>query len=515
MQTDIPLTVAPRPLPPWLRFFRPAPPKPVTLTDPAELQRSLQAWQTRVLIASTIGYAIFYFVRKNLSVAMPVMEKQLGIGKESLGLFLTLHGVIYGVSKFTNGFFGDRCNARAFMVVGLAGSAVMNLFFGFSSAVVTFGVFWMINGWFQGMGFPPCARLLAHWFPPKTFAMKMSVWNISHSAGAGLILVLCGFVLAPIGWRMCFLVPAAIALVCAVALWLTLPDTPPSVGLPEVEGTHTSHPEGEPVPDFFQTLMKYVFTNKYIWLISIANFFVYTLRYAVLDWGPTLLSEAKHLSIGNSALIVAGFELAGVPGALVSGWLTDRVFGGRAMRVGVFYMMLAGVFIYLFWKFAGESKLWNRIALRRGLFHLRPAMPDRCRGREARHQTRRRHGGGTHRAVRLPQHDLVRLRPRLARQTSRVGRRFHRAPHRRRDRHHPLRGLLAREGRRLRPRAQRAFARFFASSLTSAFSGSVLITSAFVSQPLRAMPAPRRRKPACSARCASQLITHFTPLDLA
>ena len=363
MPTDASLTAAPRPLPAWLRFFRPAPPKPVTLTDPAELQRSLQAWQTRVLIASTIGYAIFYFVRKNLSVAMPVMEKQLGIGKESLGLFLTLHGVIYGVSKFTNGFFGDRCNARAFMVVGLAGSALMNLFFGFSSAVVTFGVFWMINGWFQGMGFPPCARLLAHWFPPKTFAMKMSVWNISHSAGAGLILVLCGFVLAPIGWRMCFLVPAAIALVCAVALWLTLPDTPPSVGLPEVEGTHTSHPEGEPVPDFFQTLMKYVFTNKYIWLISIANFFVYTLRYAVLDWGPTLLSEAKHLSIGNSALIVAGFELAGVPGALVSGWLTDRVFGGRAMRVGVFYMMLAGVFIYLFWKFAGESRLWNPVLL--------------------------------------------------------------------------------------------------------------------------------------------------------
>ena len=185
MPTDASLTAAPRPLPAWLRFFRPAPPKPVTLTDPAELQRSLQAWQTRVLIASTIGYAIFYFVRKNLSVAMPVMEKQLGIGKESLGLFLTLHGVIYGVSKFTNGFFGDRCNARAFMVVGLAGSALMNLFFGFSSAVVTFGVFWMINGWFQGMGFPPCARLLAHWFPPKTFAMKMSVWNISHSAGAG------------------------------------------------------------------------------------------------------------------------------------------------------------------------------------------------------------------------------------------------------------------------------------------------------------------------------------------
>ena len=35
------------------------------------------------------------------------------------------------------------------------------------------------------------------------------------------------------------------------------------------------------------------------------------------------------------------------------------------------------------------------------------------------------------------------------------------------------------------------------------------------SQPLRAMPAPSRKKPACSLRCASGLMTHLTPLRLA
>ncbi len=363
MPNDTPTIVAPRPLPVWLRFFRPAAPKPVTLTDPAALRHSLNSWQTRVLISSIIGYATFYFVRKNLSVAMPVMEKDLGISKTSLGLFLTLHGVIYGLSKFSNGFLGDRCNARSFMVVGLVGSALMNVFFGFGSAVITFGVVWMINGWFQGMGFPPCARLLAHWFPPKIFAMKMSIWNISHSLGAGLIVILCGTLLAPISWRLCFLVPAAIALICAVYLWLALPDTPPSVGLPEVEGTHTGSTEGETMSDFFETLMKYVFQNKFIWIISIANFFVYILRYAVLDWGPTLLHDFKHLSISHASWIVAAFEAAGVVGALLSGWLTDRIFGGRAMRAGVFYMVLAGLFIFLFWKVAGDSALWNTLLL--------------------------------------------------------------------------------------------------------------------------------------------------------
>jgi len=348
--------------PKWLRFFEPAP-ATVPLADPTAIRASYRLWQRRVLVSTIIGYAVFYFVRKNLSIAMPLLERDLGISKSGLGLFLTLHGVLYGVSKFANGFFGDRCNARAFMVVGLAVSALVNICFGLSSAVVTFGILWMLNGLFQGMGFPPCARLMTHWFPPRDFATKFSIWNTSHSIGAGLILVLCGSLLAPISWRACFLVPAGIALVCALYLWLTLPDTPASVGLPEVEGTRTELSERNTGADFRAFLFRSVFRNKYIWLVSIANFFVYTLRYGMLDWGPTLLTQAKHLSIGSAGWMVAAFEAAGVVGAMVSGWLTDRFFGGRAMRVGLIFMVLTVVSVLGFWKLAGQSLFWNTALL--------------------------------------------------------------------------------------------------------------------------------------------------------
>src|SRR5882724_13547640 len=103
------------------------------LTDPAEIASEYRRWQRRVLVSSIIGYATFYFVRKNLSIAMPAMERSLGIQKTQLGLFLTMHGLLYGVSKFANGFLGDRANARVLMVSGLAMSAVLNVLFGFSS----------------------------------------------------------------------------------------------------------------------------------------------------------------------------------------------------------------------------------------------------------------------------------------------------------------------------------------------------------------------------------------------
>jgi OPA family glycerol-3-phosphate transporter-like MFS transporter/OPA family sugar phosphate sensor protein UhpC-like MFS transporter len=332
----------------------------VTLTDPGEIRARFKHWQTRVLFSTIIGYAIFYFVRKNLSVAMPVMAQTLHLNKSVLGTFLTLHGLVYGVSKFGHGFVGDRANARALMVTGIVGSAVLNLFFGMSSTAVAFGVIWMLNGYFQGMGFPPCARLTTHWFSPRELASKMSIWNTSHCIGGGLIVILCGY-LVTASWRFCFFVPAAIALLCAYYLSRALPDTPPSVGLPEVEGTQGESGE-QTSAQFRALLLKRVFGNKYVWLISVSNFFVYTIRYAVFDWGPTLLTETKHYRITHAGWMMAGFECAGAVGALLAGWMTDRFFGGRAMRVAVVAMTLAGVSLGLFWKVPRQTE-WESTLL--------------------------------------------------------------------------------------------------------------------------------------------------------
>src|SRR2546427_1584031 len=339
-----------------LRIFAPAAAIPIESHDADNVARKYRYWQKRVLLTSIVGYATFYFLRKNLSIAMPVMQSSLGFKKTQLGLFLTLHGLLYGVSKFANGFLGDRTNARALMAFGLGASALMNVLFGFNSAVVVMGLIWMANGWFQGMGFPPCARLLAHWFPPKKLASRMSIWNISHSIGGGLIVILCGY-LVVISWRLAFFVPAAIAFACVILIWLTLPDTPASVGLPEVEGTERHSQTHESRKEFRRFVIDRVFLNKYIWIVSLANFYVYVVRYAVLDWGPTMLTEAKHVQITHAGWMVAAFEFCGALGAIAGGWITDRFLGGRAIRACVVYMALAGVSVFAFWKLHLQSEL--------------------------------------------------------------------------------------------------------------------------------------------------------------
>ncbi|MDB6056327.1 MAG: transporter [Verrucomicrobiales bacterium] len=318
-------------------------------------------WQRRILITTLVGYAFFYLVRKNISFAMPGIKAQLGLTKADLGMFLTLHGVVYGVSKFVNGFVADRMNARWYMVTGLVLSAAMNVCFGFSSAVVTLGVFWVLNGWFQGMGFPPCARLMTHWFSPKELATKMSIWNTSHSFGAGAVAILAGY-LAAYGWRYCFWVPGGLAILAAVVMAFRLRDTPQSVGLPELPDTRIADAGKEDTKDFKRFIWRQVLTNRGIWVFAIANFFVYVLRYSILDWGPTLLKETKGVELQESGWMIAAFEASGVVGMLLSGWITDKVFGGRGARTCVFCMFMASLSALAFW-YAPSSTLVNAVLL--------------------------------------------------------------------------------------------------------------------------------------------------------
>ena len=94
-------------------------------------------WEWRTLILLMIGYALFYFVRKNFSIVMPALEAELGISKTRLGLFLTMNGIIYGVSRFINGFLADRVSRRKMMATGLLLSAVVNLFIGLTVSSIS------------------------------------------------------------------------------------------------------------------------------------------------------------------------------------------------------------------------------------------------------------------------------------------------------------------------------------------------------------------------------------------
>lgn len=308
-------------------------------------------YRRRQLAVTFVAYAVYYFVRKNLSAVMPLIEKDLGIKKSQLGGFLTAHDLLYGTSKFVNGYLGDRSNARTFLAFGLLMSGLCNVAFGFSATVLVMGLVWCLNGWFQGIGFPPCARVLSHWFAPSERGTMWGIWNASHMVGAAGILVWAGWLGQHFGWRWGFFGPALLALVVAAVILLTLKDTPSEVGLPPVERSFGQHADPvsstSPAPEaseqdeveFKAFLKRRVFRNPYIWLICAANFFVYVVRISFLNWAPTYLHETKGYSLTAAGGMTASYEIAGLFGSIIAGILTDRFFRGRRAPMCVVYML--------------------------------------------------------------------------------------------------------------------------------------------------------------------------------
>ena len=302
---------------------------------------------------------MFYFVRKNFSFAIPLLEEEYGITKTSFGIIMTLGGLIYGVSKFLNGILADRTNARWHLVIGLSVCVLTSVLFGFADKisilftgaaegevfirgiVLVMGALYIINQIFQGCGFAPCNHLMVSWVPPKELATKMSIWNTSHSVGAFIVAVICGYLTS---WQLCFWVPAAIAFVGIFFIIITLRDTPKSVGLPElpkVKGELDEEENKDPKA-FRKFLMKKVFLNPVIWILAVTDLFVYIVRFAILDWGPSML-DSMGMSQNLTGWTVAIFEVAGCAGMLCAGYISDKFFKSRSQRVCAIEMALVAV----------------------------------------------------------------------------------------------------------------------------------------------------------------------------
>ena len=455
----------------------------------AQTQKKFKIWQWRTIIVTMLGYAFFYFVRKNFSFAMPGLSAEYGISNTSFGIVMTIVGLVYGFSRYFNGVLADRMNARYHMSLGLALCALASLAFGFIPhllgvsigvaphvLVVVFAILLVLNNIFQGSGFPPCARLLSHWIPPQELATKQSIWNTSHSIGASVLGILCGFIMATMGtdvsntqqdvnkitynyvttlfkddvkksdgniakvikvcepkatengyevdvrytlkgdltdtlvktyafsqenflavkavvdkaeseekkigtseiatecnidkaqakatqaivtraehtgaWQWAFWIPGMIALLGALGLFVFLRDTPKSVGLPELETAKTAldNDEGDAAARRAY-VQKMVYKNPMIWGLALANFFVYVVRFSVLDWGPKFLTEAFNMPFEKAGYAVAAFEIMAIVGTLVAGWVTDKVFAGRAHRTCLMCMIGTGLFMGAFYYF--------------------------------------------------------------------------------------------------------------------------------------------------------------------
>ena len=330
--------------------------------------------RAQVFLGIFIGYAGFYIVRKNFSMAIPMLAP-LGFGKGELGIVLSMNAIAYGISKFVMASVSDRSNARRFLPLGLILAALSMAFMvvpihwiGASHKGLAIALMAAVNflvGWFNGMGWPPCGRVMTHWFSIKERGTWMSVWNCAHNVGGALVGPMAAYGAVWFGsWLYgahtdlyflagTFLFPAAVAVLIAIIAYCLIRDTPQSCSLPSIEkwsgnyaaGYDEKHEKAISTKEIFKTVL----SNKLLWYIAFANAFVYMVRYGCLDWAPTILTE-NGIDIKSAGWAYFAYEFAAIPGTLVCGWLSDHVFKGRRALPMMIIMGILALVIVVYWQ---------------------------------------------------------------------------------------------------------------------------------------------------------------------
>ncbi len=359
-------------------WLRPAP-FPEEIQDETVVKKTYKYWRLRTFYGMYIGYAFFYLTRKSFTFAMPAMLDQ-GFTLTQLGMLGTILSIAYGFSKFISGIIGDKSNPRYFMSFGLILTGICNILFGLSSTWMFLALFWGFNAWFQGWGWPGCAKLLTHWYSQSERGTWWSLWNTSHNLGGAVIPLIAAFCAQQYGWRFAMFVPGVLCIFAGFFLMNRLRDVPQSLGLPPIEKFkneyNSAKKEEEKVSlSVKEILFKYVLCNEYIWLMALAYFFMYIIRIGLNDWGMVYLVKFKGYSSVKAATCILWFEIGGFLGSLFAGWSSDKIFGGRRNPVNLLFIIGAVCsLIALHWNSASWLMLDSAIIFFAGFFIFGPQM---------------------------------------------------------------------------------------------------------------------------------------------
>lgn len=342
--------------------------KPSARKVPAgEVDATYRRLRSRTFWGVTVAYTLYYVCRMTLGVVKQPLIDGGVLTAGQLGVIGSAFYFVYALGKFSNGFIADYCNIRRFMAAGIGISALVNVVLGimgllngplgFGSVVmlVTFTLFWGVNGWAQSMGSPPGTISLSRWFPLSMRGRYYSIFSSTPQLGKAVSMMMTGFIVAAAGWQWGFIAAAVAGFIGFAASVFFIADTPESQGLPSVQelsGEETRPIDKKPTRE----LQKWVFRHPGIWVIAISTAFLYITQHAVSDWGVLFLQKQKGFSLERATQVIGLAEFFGVAGNLAAGWISDVLLKGNRVRPvvisGIMAVCSLAAFLFLgggFW----------------------------------------------------------------------------------------------------------------------------------------------------------------------
>jgi len=302
------------------------------------------AARRQVFVITWITYAGFYFCRKNLGIVLPMLHEISGLRSSELANVVFGYSLMYALGQFGFGFLSDRIGAKRVVAGGMLLVVCSNLLMGVHASFLWLLVFGCLNGIGQSTGWSGLVKMMASWFSSDIRGIVMAWWGTNYVLGGFLATSFATWAVTEsvffpkMGWRLGFLLPALLLLGITILFSFGVS------GTPEEKGFSAESPRQQPdlLPDRanWSDLLA-LLAKPSLWTISISYFFLELCRYALMFWLPFYMVNRLKYSFQAAGYLSSLYELIGIAGALLAGYVSDRFMQSR--RAPISAMMLFGL----------------------------------------------------------------------------------------------------------------------------------------------------------------------------
>ncbi len=298
-----------------------------SIIAPAERVTNLR-WGIAVLLG--VGVLINYFDRVNLTVAGPSLRKEFGIDDIGFGYLLSAFAWTYAALQIPVGVFLDRYGVVVIGRVTTLLWSIASLLTALSSGFGAIFASRLLLGVAETPTFPINSKATGYWFPIKERSLATAIFDAAAKLATGIAVPIVALILVSYGWRMTFIVTAALSFLFFVAFYVFYRNPSEDKRLSHAEREYIkaggAQPEGVTSAGNVGAALGYLLRQRKVWGLTI-GFSAYGYSfYLLLTWLPGYLVKTYHMDIIKSgAYSMVPWIVAAIADLIVGGWLVDHL----------------------------------------------------------------------------------------------------------------------------------------------------------------------------------------------
>lgn len=282
-----------------------------------------------IVFMAFLGTAINYVDRANLGVALPYVQKDLGLEPASMGAILGAFFWTYAIFQLPSGWFVDRVGPRIAYAAAVLWWSVFTAAGAAARGFASLFTFRLLLGAGEAPAYPCNAKIVSEWFPRSERAFATSIFDSGARVGTALSLPIVTTLVATLGWRTSFVVTGTLGIAWTLA-WLRLYRHPREHQ--RVSVSELAHIERDLAPaqaqaevDGRQLRWRDLFRYRTVWGMMLGFFCLNFVIYFFITWFPTYLIKARGFTLLKLGFLGTIPALAAIPSGYLGGWVSDAL----------------------------------------------------------------------------------------------------------------------------------------------------------------------------------------------